>query len=310
MPDSKRSRPVVVGYDGSTQATDALVFGAALARATGDPLVLAGAYGPDDAAHADALGARRTAALEGLTKAAELLPTTGLSGVDLRAVPGSSAAAALHELAEAEHPRELVLGSCHRGAVGRTLIGSVAERLLNGAPCPVAVVPRGLAEAGEPQLGTVCVGFDGSPEAWTALQRAAQVAAAAGARLRVITAVQPLPSVPTMVVYPAELIEENLQAARVQLDHAVRGVTKAVQVEGVLVEGAAAPRLEQEVEHGVDLLVLGSRGYGPVQRVLLGSVSTTLMHSAPCPVMVVPRTTEFDPSGAGMVGADEVRASA
>ncbi len=38
-----------------------------------------------------------------------------------------------------------------------------------------------------------------------------------------------------------------------------------------------------------DLLVVGSRGYGPVLRVLLGSVSTRLIHIAPCPVLVIPR---------------------
>jgi nucleotide-binding universal stress UspA family protein len=308
MPESEQARPVVVGYDGSPQAADALAFGAALARATDDPLILAGAYGPDDTARPAALEARRDAVLEQLAKVADSLPPGAV--VEARPVAGGSPAAALHELAEAEHPRLLVLGSCHRGAVGRTLLGSVAERLLDGAPCPVAVVPGGFADAGELQLRTVCVGFDGSPEAWTALQRAAQLSAAAGARLRVITAVQPLPSVPTMVVYPAELIEENLQAARVQLDHAVRSVTKAVEAEGVLVEGAAAPRLAEEMARGGDLLVLGSRGHGPLQRVLLGSVSTALMHSAPCPVMVVPRSTEFDSSGAGMVGADDLQASA
>jgi nucleotide-binding universal stress UspA family protein len=310
MPESERSRPVVVGYDGSPQAADALAFGRALARAAGDPLMLAGAYGPDDVARPEALDARRVAVLERLTEAADSLPQEGLPAVELRAAPGSSAAAALHGLAEAEHPRVVVLGSCHRGPIGRILIGSVAERLLNGAPCPVVVVPRGLADTDGIGLQTVCVGFDGSPEAWTALQRAAQVAEVAGARLRVITAVAPLPSVPTMVVYPSELMEENVQAARVQLDHAVRSVTKAVEAEGVLVEGAAVRRLEEEIAGDADLLVLGSRGYGPLQRVLLGSVSTALMHSAPCPVMVVPRSTEFDPSGAGMVGADEVRNSA
>ena len=40
---------------------------------------------------------------------------------------------------------------------------------------------------------------------------------------------------------------------------------------------------------GIDLLVLGSRGYGPVMRTMLGSVSTDLMRSAPCPLFVFTR---------------------
>jgi nucleotide-binding universal stress UspA family protein len=40
---------------------------------------------------------------------------------------------------------------------------------------------------------------------------------------------------------------------------------------------------------GVDLLVLGSRGFGPVMRLLIGSVSSRVIREAPCPVLVVPR---------------------
>jgi nucleotide-binding universal stress UspA family protein len=42
-------------------------------------------------------------------------------------------------------------------------------------------------------------------------------------------------------------------------------------------------------ERGVDLLVCGSRGYGPVRRVLLGTVSSALLRQASVPVLVVPR---------------------
>ncbi|MBJ7348576.1 MAG: universal stress protein, partial [Thermoleophilaceae bacterium] len=45
-------------------------------------------------------------------------------------------------------------------------------------------------------------------------------------------------------------------------------------------------------ESGVDLLVVGSRGYGPVNTVLLGTVTGKLMRQAPCPVMAVPRSAE------------------
>ncbi|MET0511863.1 MAG: universal stress protein [Thermoleophilaceae bacterium] len=69
-------------------------------------------------------------------------------------------------------------------------------------------------------------------------------------------------------------------------------------------------QLADEASVAVALMVVGSRGYGPMQRVLLGSVSTSLMHSAPCPVMVVPRTAEFDPSGEGQAGEDQYVASA
>jgi nucleotide-binding universal stress UspA family protein len=310
MSDSPEPRPIVVGYDGSPQAHDALALGEALSSVTGERLVLAGAYGPEAAVSDEERDSRRAEILEQLAEAAASLPSDRSLQVETRAVSGSSAAAALQEFAEAEHPRALVLGSCHRGAIGRVVIGGVAEQLLQGSPCPVVVAPRGLAGRGPVRLGTVCVGFDGEPEGWTALQRGAQIAAAAGARLRVAMVVPPLTGVPTMTVIPAELVEERLERAQSELDRAVRSVAKRLHPTGTLLRGSPGQQLADEASAAVDLMVVGSRGYGPLQRVLLGSVSTSLMHSAPCPVMVVPRTAEFDPSGVGLAGEDQAVASA
>jgi nucleotide-binding universal stress UspA family protein len=309
MNDSPESRAIVVGYDGSPQAHDALALGAALASATGERLVLAGAYGPEGVVRDEDLDARRAEVLERLAEATDSLPSDTSLQVERRAVPGSSPAAALQELAEAEHPRVMVLGSCHRGAVGRVVIGGVAERLLDGSPCPVVVVPRSLAERGPVRLNMVCVGFDGRPEAWTALQRGAQIAAAAGGRLRVAMVVPPLTGTPMMAVLPPEIIEERLKAAQTELEQAVHSVAERLEPAARLLQGSPGQQLADEAGVAVDLMVVGSRGYGPLQRVLLGSVSTSLMHSAPCPVMVVPRTAEFDPSGEGLAGEDQLVAS-
>ena len=146
MSDESRPQPIVVGYDGSAEARDALAAGLALARATSAPLVLAGAYGPDEVLSPDELEARGIEVGEQLLRADQYLPSGLPFPVERIPVPGVSAAAALQKLAEEMHPRAVVLGSSHRGTVGRVLAGSVAERLLNGSPCPVVVAPRGLAE--------------------------------------------------------------------------------------------------------------------------------------------------------------------
>ena len=54
-----------------------------------------------------------------------------------------------------------------------------------------------------------------------------------------------------------------------------------------------------ELSRDVDLLVCGSRGYGPVRSVLLGGVTHSLIRKAQCPVVVVPRGAETPPAGAG-----------
>jgi nucleotide-binding universal stress UspA family protein len=53
--------------------------------------------------------------------------------------------------------------------------------------------------------------------------------------------------------------------------------------------GDATTILCDEAEMGVDLLVVGSRGYGPAMRTMLGSVAAELIARAPCPVLVYPR---------------------
>ncbi len=70
----------------------------------------------------------------------------------------------------------------------------------------------------------------------------------------------------------------------------VKAVDERLAATGRALQGAPGPVIVEACEEaGADLLVAGSRGYGPVLRVLLGSVSTHLAHHAPCPVLVVPR---------------------
>ena len=72
------------------------------------------------------------------------------------------------------------------------------------------------------------------------------------------------------------------------------GLPHDVPIETRLMDGTAVEAICKEAKYGVDLLVVGSRGWGPVRRVLLGSVSSRLLHVAPCPVLVVPRGPGVD----------------
>lgn len=87
-----------------------------------------------------------------------------------------------------------------------------------------------------------------------------------------------------------QLVEEE---AGVALDRTVAALGVDVPVDRVTRAGEAGPaicRLAEEI--GADVVVVGSRGRGAIKRALLGSVSTHVINSAPCPVVVVRAGTE------------------
>ena len=83
--------------------------------------------------------------------------------------------------------------------------------------------------------------------------------------------------------------EEVRKAGRDALDQVVAGLPAGVRANGELLFGEVVDELSMVAERGVDLLVCGSRGYGPVRRVLLGTVSSALVRQASVPTLVVPR---------------------
>ena len=209
------------------------------------------------------------------------------------AVPGPSAARVLHDCAEERGAGLLVVGSTHRGIVGRIAIGGTADRLLHGAACPIAVAPVGFAERMH-SIDRVGVAFVDSEEGYEALRAAAAVATACDAHLHAATAVQPIAWSATSIPHPYD-VESHLTHLRGQakttLRRALDGLHPAVRSHIEVLVDSPVIALEQ-FSNDVDLLVCGSRGYGPLGRVLLGSVSRRLVHRAACPVLVVPRGTE------------------
>jgi nucleotide-binding universal stress UspA family protein len=86
----------------------------------------------------------------------------------------------------------------------------------------------------------------------------------------------------------------DLDEGRAALHAAAALATAAgatVKAESEVVVGDPADALIA-LSHEVDLLVCGSRGYGPLRAVLLGGVTHRLMRAAHCPVMILPRDTE------------------
>ena len=206
------------------------------------------------------------------------------------AVDSSSAAHGLHDLAEQEQADLIVVGSCHRGRVGRVLAGSVGERLLQGAPCGVAIAPRGFPDREVARVGVVGVGYDGNPESKAALEGAVELARAAAASVRIVALVKP-PERPGAAMGPVPAgewaflapIRKDLQAA---VDGALAELPPDVEASAEVITAKSEALGERE---GIDLLVIGSRGYGPMRRALLGSTSIPLIRHANYPLIVFPR---------------------
>ncbi|HEX5782078.1 MAG TPA: universal stress protein [Solirubrobacteraceae bacterium] len=281
---------IIVGIDDSPGALDALTFASRLALASGASLRLATAFPYSDTPSRVNVAAYR-ADLESdarkTLEAARVATEAAVSGIEAIADP--SPARALHELSERIDAALVVVGSTRRGPLGRVVPGSTGERLLHGSPCPVAIVPRGYSTAA--LVRTIGVGYDGSDESEAALGAACLVARRFEAALRVIRVYDAtLVGSPALMTVPGSYnVHEDFEAQqREGLDEAVRALPGELGAEPVFVAGPAGPELAAQSEQ-VDLMVVGSRGYGPRAAVLLGGVTHTLIRKAACPVVVLPR---------------------
>jgi nucleotide-binding universal stress UspA family protein len=293
---------ILVGVDARAGGRDALALADALAQLSGGELIALHAYPWDyyvsRGASSEFEGAMHGAAMETLEGELER------AGVSARAiaVPDASPGRVLHLAAEREHADLIVVGSAHRGPIGRVLAGDVTAGTLHSSPCPVVVAPVGYAgRVG--RLETIGVGYDGSPESRAALDLARRVAEAAGARLRIIDVVKAPAHGGPFASYGPEWTKD----ARIRRELAEARIQRAVAEVGAIATG--------EVVHGepadelafagdsLDLLVTGSRNYGPIRRLMLGSTSSKLVHRAPCPVLVTTRSVEDDAEAAAPASA-------
>src|SRR5262245_4644476 len=212
-------------------------------------------------------------------------------GGDLKVinVEKGSPADALQALAERGEADLIVLGSTHHGHVGSVSPGSVAEHLLHGAKCRLLIAPKGYAETDHSQdrLRLAAVGFNGMAESHAALKEAATLASKFGGSLRVIAVATPVSGMGAAAA--AQAGAEAGPDFQTQLNRAVAELSPELRALPVFERGDPVEKLLEAADMGVDLLVLGSRGFGPVMRLLIGSVSSRVIREAPCPVLVVPR---------------------
>ena len=299
------SRKIVIGYDPEHEEMDAVRLGGRLCAAIGgEPIVLAALPWPDYLVHPADLQKQLDAEMK--ARFDVVREELAAYGVETRTVAERSAARALEQCAESEGAKLIVVGSTHRGPVGRTLYGSTGESLLHGAPCAVAVAPRRLGGGGEP--GGIGVAFDGTPESWSALETAIGLAVRTRTELTVLSVADFLSygySTAWSVFTAGELEDAERREKRRLIDTALDRIPEGTIASGRLLVGNAGLCLA-EVSSEFDLIVTGSRGYGPLRRTVLGSTTRNLISASACPVLILPRAVGTDPLGLrGAGGQDE-----
>jgi len=195
----------------------------------------------------------------------------------------------LHELVEMLGADLLVLGSSRRGLLGRVLLHDDTAAALNGARCAIAIAPAGYGHQAS-AIKCIGVGYDGSPESEAAVALARGLAEDLKAELSGLQ----------VVFHPAELFVDPESPTLPELvKHAEARVAALHDIQPLAVYGHPEEELAIYGE-SIDLLVIGSRGYGPIGRLIHGSTSSKLARTARCPLLVLTRearVSEARPDG-------------
>jgi nucleotide-binding universal stress UspA family protein len=285
---------IVVGVDGSQQSGNALEWAVARARLGGEQLELVNTYNITSAV--DFYGYQGLAADQSVgwfmefseqvldaaaTRVKEVAPDLTCTTTSVIGHPAPVLAAA------SEDAVVLVVGRRGLGGAASVVLGSVSNRLVTQAQCPVVVVGEREAPAG----GPVVVGVDGSEFAVHALRYAVAEAAVRGTSVRAVTAYDvptpPFRADPELVArWRADVESEAADTFAKAREGVTRSANDPVSTRHVVVEGRPA---EAIVDHARDaqLIVVGTHGKGLVRRLLLGSVSRQVLNDADLPVAVV-----------------------
>src|SRR5215469_2449157 len=176
--------PIIVAYDASPNADDAVALGNLLAHLTGAPLALAHVYRTPSQSPRDGAGviegrvklARRVAE-EVLARGARLADRDVVRLV----VSSTTAATGIRTIAEREHAALVLFGSAQRTLPGRVHPGSASRRLLHGLPCAIGLAPVTFRERGQSGLQAIAVAHDDPTH--SARRSAEALALAAGAKV-------------------------------------------------------------------------------------------------------------------------------
>jgi len=201
---------------------------------------------------------------------------------------------AILDVARREPADAIVLGWRGHGTIRRLLMGSVSRGVVRRATSPVLVVPKRRTHVRQ-----FVIGIDGSALAQRAAAFVARLRPPAGGRVLLIAALEPV-TLPSSAFLPravAATIKRELAAAEAesrrrlqdQLDRAARLLNKAGWRARTAVRSGPplSVLLDAVRAERADVLALGARGSGGVERLVLGSVAGGALNRCPVPVLVV-----------------------
>jgi nucleotide-binding universal stress UspA family protein len=286
---------VVIGYDGSEASEDAVAFGLTWCRSAGDVPIVATVY-PEEYP----LGVGRvdvewaTYVREHAEIVQDKARATVGDAAQYRSVGSTSAAHGLADLAEDVEAVMVVVGTSGQTGLTRAFLGSNVERLLQGATAPVTVVPPQWRHSASDRISSMGVAYLDTREGREALRIAVRAALRIPARLTLYSVLDHWSEGYAYLVGRSgeqTFLDKMHESYEKALEFAAATVPPDLEPRTLLFKGSTVESLAALGPDDVDLLVCGSRGYGPVRRVLLGGVSSRLVRRARLPVTVVPRAT-------------------
>jgi nucleotide-binding universal stress UspA family protein len=185
-----------------------------------------------------------------------------------------SPAHALHAKASELGAALIVVGSTHRGAIGRITLSTTADRVLQQAPCPVVVAPRGSRDE-DATRQSVAVAFVDTPGGRSALRAGAAIARGTGTSLTVYTVIEQHTD-----QADRERAEEAVERATAEFASGLEAETR------ILARGGVEQLVAESRRHS--FLVRGCRSRGPVRPPLAFGLPSKLAHQAACPLVIVP----------------------
>ena len=216
--------------------------------------------------------------------------------VDVMTGESTNIDTAIFDAARALPADLIVMGTHGRTGVSRLFLGSVAERVLRGAPCPVMIVPPNDAvPTSAVTFKHIVCAIDFSESSLSGLEWALSLAEEADAHLSLLHVIEVPPELRVSTVVTYENIDELHAAVRADLlarlrDLIPRSATSFCSVETATAAGAAGHAiLAFAREHHADLIVMGAQGHRALERWLFGSKTRDVVAGSTCPVLTVRR---------------------